>query len=82
MSKMTFVLEFEDGQEPPIQFTEDFFGTGGRLCSAAIFDYKDDFLTEKECALLEDALNSFMAYDDYPDVDVDKLPHKMSLITQ
>lgn len=44
MGKMTFVVEFEDGKEPPFQFTDDFMGMGGKLCSVAAFDYKDDLL--------------------------------------
>lgn len=64
MSKMTFVLEFEDGKEPLVQFTEDFYGTGGRLCSAAFFDYKDDFLTEDE----EDCIENILS-DDHDTTD-------------
>lgn len=46
MGKMTFVVEYEDGKEPSVGLTDNFMGSGGRLCSAAFFDYKDDLLSE------------------------------------
>lgn len=46
MGKMTFVFEYEDGKEPPVSAADEFMG--GRLVSAALYDYRDDFFTEEQ----------------------------------
>ncbi|MBN9706209.1 hypothetical protein JR904_21650 [Enterobacter roggenkampii] len=46
MGKMTFVVEFEDGKEPPV--FADMSIRGGRLVAAGFHDYRDDLLTEHE----------------------------------
>lgn len=50
MGKMTFVFEYEDGKEPPVSAADEFMG--GRLVSAALYDYRDDFFTEEQKKLL------------------------------
>lgn len=54
MGKMTFVVEFEDGKEPPI-----FSGMsvrGGKLVAASWHDYRDDHFSEDEKDIIEDAI--------------------------
>ncbi|AMG55233.1 MULTISPECIES: hypothetical protein [Citrobacter] len=46
MGKMTFVVEFDDGTEPPVHAAMDI--QGGRLVAAAFHDYRDDFLTPEQ----------------------------------
>lgn len=50
MGKMTFVVEFEDGKEPPVSAADEFMG--GRLVAAALYDYRDGFFTEEQKKLL------------------------------
>lgn len=55
MGMMTFVVEFEDGKEPPI-----FSGMsvrGGKLVAASWHDYRYDHFSEDEKDIIMDALN-------------------------
>ncbi|XGI80204.1 hypothetical protein ACED16_25405 [Enterobacter hormaechei] len=55
MGMMTFVVEFEDGKEPPI-----FSGMsvrGGKLVAASWHDYRDDHFSEDEKDMIIDVLN-------------------------
>lgn len=54
MSKMTFVVEYEDGKEPPVHAGMDFYG--GRVVAASWQDYRDDFFTEDESEVIEEVL--------------------------
>ncbi|MGC8427045.1 hypothetical protein ACP3S8_19970 [Mixta calida] len=82
MSKMTFVVEFEDGKEPVVGFTENFMGSGGKLCSVAFFDYKDDYFTEAESIHIADALEDAEWHGKIDEECASLLRHKLSLITQ
>ncbi|WP_041689313.1 hypothetical protein [Enterobacter sp. 638] len=57
MGKMTFVVEYEDGKEPPVSSNMDV--AGGRLVAAAFSDYRDDFFKPEERDLVVEALNEF-----------------------
>ncbi|MDK2633128.1 hypothetical protein QMZ93_07200 [Pantoea stewartii subsp. indologenes] len=80
MSKMTFVLEFENGKEPPVSFTENFMGSGGRLCSAAFYDYKDDYLSESDRDLITEALNDF--FDEHPSEEDSDIFRRLNLLSE
>lgn len=84
MGKMTFVVEFEDGKEPPIQFTNNFLGIGGRLCSASFFDYKDDLLTEDEVGavqrMVDDHEDDWLAWCQHFEVDPSEIERKLNLM--
>ncbi|MEY0302580.1 hypothetical protein AB7W11_11760 [Providencia manganoxydans] len=55
MGKMTFVVEYEDGKEPPINFNMKILG--GKVIEAGFRDYNDDMLTEEEIEALMECLN-------------------------
>lgn len=55
MGKMTFVVEFEDGDEPPVHAAMDIHG--GRLVAAAFNDYRDGFLRPEQRDVVLMALN-------------------------
>ena len=76
MSKMTFVVEFEDGKEPPIGAGTQLFG--GRLCSAAFYDYKDDYFSGQEAEIIEEALDFYIRHN--PEVDPD-IYRKLGLVS-
>lgn len=84
MGKMTFVVEFEDGKEPPFQFTDDFMGMGGKLCSVAAFDYKDDLLTGDEVSavigLFNEHRRDFEVWCDEFGVDAEDIERKINLM--
>lgn len=46
MGKMTFVVEYEDGKEPPISSGMDILG--GRVVDGSWHDYRDDFFSPEE----------------------------------
>lgn len=76
MSKMTFVFEFEDGKEPSIDAATQLFG--GRLCSAAFYDYKEDHFTKQESEIIEEALDFYIRHN--PEVDPD-IYRKLGLVS-
>ncbi|ELU7989016.1 TPA: hypothetical protein RHL41_003307, partial [Escherichia coli] len=55
MGKLTFVVEFEDGKEPPVSANLDV--AGGRLVSVLFGDYRDDFFQPEEVDVVREALN-------------------------
>lgn len=80
MSKMTFVVKFEDGKEPLVSFTKDFMGSGGELCSAAFYDYKDDYLSEDDRDLITEALADF--FEQNPSRDDADIYRRLNLISE
>ena len=46
MGKVTFVVEFEDGKEPRVNFGMDILG--GSLSVVSWKDYREDFLSDEE----------------------------------
>ena len=55
MGKVTFVVEFEDGKEPPV--SSDMDVAGGRLVAVSWSDYRDDFFSANQRDILIEALN-------------------------
>lgn len=82
MSRMTFVVEFEDGKEPLVSFTDNFMGSGGRLCSAAMYDYKDDNFTTEQRDLISAAMEEFNWSGDISDEAASAIMDKVELLTQ
>lgn len=84
MGKMTFVVEFEDGKEPPFQFSENFMGSGGMLRSVSAFDYKDDHLTDCEVGavigLFREHRRDFDVWCDEFEVDSEEIERKLNLM--
>ena len=46
MGKVTYVVEYEDGKEPPVHAGMDVMG--GKLAAVSWSDYRDKFLTTEE----------------------------------
>lgn len=55
MSKMTFVVEFEDGKEPPVSAAMDIHG--GKVLAASWSDYRDDLFTQEQADAILDAID-------------------------
>lgn len=81
MGKMTFVFEFEDGKEPPVGFGMEFHG--GRIVSAAFYDYRDDFFTESERDVLAESMDSSDICERLDEVEVTlaSIAKKIELLT-
>ncbi|WP_250847849.1 hypothetical protein [Escherichia coli] len=62
MGKLTFVVEFEDGKEPPVSANLDV--AGGRLVSVLFGDYRDDFFQPEEVDVVREALNELSVDND------------------
>lgn len=74
MGKVTLVFEYEDGKEPPVHFGMEYLG--GKIVSAAFFDYRDNFLNETEQEIIAECL-------DRETLDTQqKLMAKLDLLTQ
>lgn len=84
MSEVTFVVEFEDGKEPTIQFTDNFMGIGGRLRAVCCFDYKEDLLTENEVSavqrMADEHEDDWLAWCQHFEVDPDEVERKLNLM--
>ena len=79
MGKMTFVVEYEDGMEPPVHF--EMKVAGGRLVSAAFFDYRDDFFSENERDCLVEGIQSSDISDRLGNADISSIEKKIELLT-
>lgn len=79
MGKMTFVFEFEDGKEPPVGAGMDFHG--GRIVSAAFYDYRDDFFSESERDGLTESMGSSDICDRLDEVAIASIAKKIELLT-
>lgn len=77
MGKMTFVVEYDDGKEPPISFNMEIFG--GKVIEAGFRDYNDDMLTEEEIEALMECLNISELENTSASVDVDILLKKLGI---
>lgn len=55
MGKMTFVVEFEDGEEPPVSKGMDV--AGGRVVAAAFYDYRNDYFTDEQKEVIADLIS-------------------------
>jgi hypothetical protein len=54
MGKVTFVVDFEDGKEPPVSFAMGV--PGGKLTAVLWADYRDDFFTDEQVDVVREAL--------------------------
>lgn len=79
MGKMTFVVEFEDGKEPPVSADMDV--AGGRLVAASWHDYRDDFFTDEQRDTVTAALEEFNWQDEVSDEDTTAILEKLDLLT-
>lgn len=79
MGKMTFVVEYEDGKEPPVSADMDV--AGGRLVAASWHDYRDEFLTEEQRDTVTAALEEFNWQDEVSDEDTTAILEKLDLLT-
>lgn len=55
MGKVTFVVDFKDGEEPAVSAATEILG--GRLSSVLWADYRDDFFTEDEVDMVRSAFD-------------------------
>ncbi|HFV5215926.1 TPA: hypothetical protein ACH9Q3_004829 [Escherichia coli] len=76
MGKLTFVVEFEDGKEPPVSANLDV--AGGRLVSVLFGDYRDDFFQPEEVDGVREALNELSVDNDDAHAEIIQ---KMELLT-
>lgn len=78
MGKMTFVVEYEDGNEPPVSADMDV--AGGRLVAASWSDYRDDLFTASQRDVVIEALNE-LSCDDVDDYCHSEIIEKAELLT-
>ncbi|MDK2553047.1 hypothetical protein QL288_01065 [Citrobacter youngae] len=82
MGKMTFVVEFEDGKEPPVSADMDV--AGGRLVAAAFHDYRSDLLTEDEVSAVIGSCREhgrdFEVWCDEFQVEPEEIERKLNLM--
>lgn len=74
VSKVTFVVEYEDGKEPAVHAGMQF--EGGRVVAVSFSDYRDSYFTEKQAEIIEECLGCASG-DDKAAISV-----KVSLQTQ
>ncbi|MBJ9871826.1 hypothetical protein I5682_04875 [Citrobacter werkmanii] len=79
MGKMTFVVEFEDGKEPPVSAGMDI--AGGRVVAAAWSDYRDDFFTEDERESIAEILEASEFDDRVEEPIAEEIMRKVELLT-
>lgn len=73
------VFEFEDGKEPPVGAGMDFHG--GRIVSAAFYDYRDDFFIESERDGLIEAIEEHEAHNHLPEEVSESIKKKVEMLT-
>lgn len=79
MGKMTFVVEFEDGKEPPVSADMDI--AGGRVVAAAWSDYREDFFTEEQKESISEIFEASDFYDRIEESVAEKIMQKVELLT-
>lgn len=55
MGKVTFVVDFKDGEEPAVSMATEVMS--GRLSAVLWADYRDDFFTEEEVDMVRSAFD-------------------------
>lgn len=78
MGKITFVVEFEGGKEPPVSANLEV--AGGRLVSVLFGDYRDDFFQPEQVDVVREALNE-ISVDEVDDDAHAEIIGKMELLT-
>jgi hypothetical protein len=79
MGKVTYVVEYEEGKEPPVYSDMDV--AGGKLSAVKWSDYRDNHLLPEELDIIDEALTE-IAYDI---VDVEayvEIMNKLRLMTK
>jgi len=79
VGKMTFVVEFEDGKEPAVHAGMKF--RGGRITAAAWSDYRDDFFTIEQAAVIRDLIEEVNWRGDLSDEEASEIWKKFGLLT-
>ena len=79
MGRMTFVVEFEDGKEPPVSADMDV--AGGRLVAASWSDYRDYFFTCEHVDFITAALEEFNSQGEISDEDTTTILEKIDPLT-
>lgn len=80
MGKMTFVVEFEDGEEPPVSAGMQFHG--GRVTAASWSDYRDDFFTDKQNDQISNAIGNVpFGNEGITNEEASAILEKLSLLT-
>ncbi|MBG0612540.1 hypothetical protein PTZ59_22425 [Enterobacter hormaechei subsp. steigerwaltii] len=79
MGKMTFVFEYEDGKEPPVNAGMEV--AGSQIVAASWFDYRDDFFTGEQVDVIAKALEELNAQGEISDEDTSSLLEKIDLLT-
>jgi len=78
MGKVTFVVDFEDGKEPPVNFGTEILG--GRLTAISWFDYHDDFFTEEQVDIVRSVFDD-TAFNDAEEEKRNAIISKMEMMT-
>ncbi|EBP9842124.1 hypothetical protein AHN45_25575 [Salmonella enterica subsp. enterica] len=78
MGKVTFVVDFEDGEEPMVSVATEILG--GRLSSVLWDDYRDDFFTEEQVDMVRSAFDD-TALTEEEELVQEEIIQKMELMT-
>ncbi|EDQ9400101.1 hypothetical protein KG918_004619 [Salmonella enterica] len=78
MGKVTFVVYFEDGEEPMVSVATEILG--GRLSSVLWGDYRDDFFTEEQVDMVRSAFDD-AALTEEEELVQEEIIQKMELMT-
>ena len=79
MGKVTYVVEYEDGKEPPVY--SDMEVAGGRLSAVMWSDYRDDHLLPEQLDIIDEALTE-LSNDDIDSEAHEEIMTKLRLMTQ
>lgn len=79
MGKVTYVVEYEEGKEPPVH--GDMEVAGGRLTSVLWSDYRDDYLLPEHLDIIDEALTE-LSNDDIDTEAHEEIMDKLRLMTQ
>ncbi|EMD4508338.1 hypothetical protein VQ300_001251 [Salmonella enterica] len=78
MGKVTFVVDFEDGEEPMVSVATEILR--GRLSSVLWGDYRDDFFTEGQVDMVRSAFDD-AALTEEEELVQEEIIQKMELMT-
>jgi len=79
MGKVTYVVEYEDGKEPPVYSDMDV--AGGKLTSVLLSDHRDSFLLPEALDIIDEALTEIT----YDTIDIEvytEIMNKLRLMTK
>ena len=79
MGRMTFVVEYEDGKEPPVHENMDV--AGGRLVAASWSDYRDDFFTTEQRDIVAGMVDEAEWHDHVEEKTATDIMTKVELLT-